>query len=127
MFSASVPPPAAATVIAALEVIKSEPERRDQLWRNTRRMLKELRRMRYNIGTSETPIIPLIIGEFNKTIEFWHDLYEAGIFANPVVPPAVPPNASLIRTSYMATHTDSDLDEALEILERVGRKRGIIP
>jgi 7-keto-8-aminopelargonate synthetase-like enzyme len=126
MFSASIPPPAAATVLAALEIIKSEPERRVQLWRNTDKMLKGLKAMGYEVGTAETPVIPLLIGDMTKTINFWHDLYEAGIFANPVVPPAVPPNASLIRTSYMATHTDEDLDEALEILERIGRKRGII-
>lgn len=126
MFSASIPPPAAATVLAALEVIKSEPERRERLWQNTNRMLKGLKAMGYNIGTAETPIIPLLIGDMTETISFWHDLYEAGVFANPVVPPAVPPNASLIRTSYMATHTDDDLDQALEILERIGRKRGIL-
>jgi 8-amino-7-oxononanoate synthase len=126
MFSASIPPPAAATVLAALEIIQSEPERRERLWKNTHRMLKGLRAMGYNIGTAETPIIPLVIGDMTKTINFWHDLYEAGVFANPVVPPAVPPNASLIRTSYMATHTDDDLDQALEVLERIGRKREII-
>jgi 8-amino-7-oxononanoate synthase len=126
MFSASIPPPAAATVLAALEVIKSEPERREKLWQNTNRMLKSLKAMGYDIGTAETPIIPLLIGDMTETINFWHDLYEAGVFANPVVPPAVPPNASLIRTSYMATHTDEDLDQALEILERIGRKRGIL-
>jgi 8-amino-7-oxononanoate synthase len=126
IFSASIPPPAAATVLAALEIIKSEPERREQLWKNTRRMLKGLKDLGYNIGTAETPVIPLIIGDFTKTINFWHDLYDAGVFANPVVPPAVPPNASLIRTSYMATHTEDDLDEALEVLGRLGRKRGII-
>jgi 8-amino-7-oxononanoate synthase len=126
IFSASIPPPAAATVLAALEIIKSEPERRVRLWRNTEKMLKGLKAMGYEIGTAETPVIPLLIGDMTRTINFWHDLFEAGIFANPVVPPAVPPNASLIRTSYMATHTDEDLDQALEILERIGRKRGII-
>lgn len=126
IFSASIPPPAAATVIAALEIIKTEPERRERLWRNARKMLKGLKEIGYNIGASETPIIPLIIGDLTKTINFWHDLYEAGIFANPIVPPAVPPNASLIRTSYMATHTDEDLDQALETFARVGRERGIV-
>ena len=126
IFSASIPPPAAATVLAALEIIKSEPDRRERLWRSTNRMLKGLKAMGYNIGTAETPVIPLLIGDMTRTINFWHDLFEAGIFANPVVPPAVPPNASLIRTSYMATHTDEDLDQALEILERIGRKRGIL-
>jgi 8-amino-7-oxononanoate synthase len=127
IFSASLPPPVVATAITALEMIMAEPERRERLWRNTRRMLRELKAMGYDTGTAETPIIPLILGDLTRTINFWHDLFEAGVFANPVIPPAVPPNACLIRTSYMATHTDEDLDMGLELLERVGRKSGVIP
>lgn len=127
IFSAAIPPTAAATVLAALEIIKTEPERRERLWKNTRKMLTGLKSMGYNIGTSETPIIPIHIGPEMKTLLFWRALYDAGIFANPVLPPAVPPNRSLIRTSYMATHTEDDTDQALEIFERVGRKTGLIP
>jgi 7-keto-8-aminopelargonate synthetase-like enzyme len=127
IFSAAIPPTAAATVLAALEVIKSEPERRERLWRNTRKMIAGLKSMGYNIGTSATPIVPLHIGPDMKTLLFWRSLYDAGIFANPVLPPAVPPNRSLIRTSYMATHTDEDTDQALAIFEKVGRKTGLIP
>ena len=126
IFSASIPPPAVATVLAVLEIIKSEPERRKKLWHNTHKMLKGFKDLGYNTETSCTPVIPLHIGDYTKAINFWHDLYEAGIFANPVIPPAVPPGRSLIRTSYMATHTEEDLDEALEIFEKVGKKAGVI-
>ncbi|MEO0092426.1 MAG: pyridoxal phosphate-dependent aminotransferase family protein [candidate division WOR-3 bacterium] len=126
IFSASIPPPAVATVLAALEIIKNEPERRKRLWHNTNKMLNGFKKLGYNTGTSCTPVIPLIIGDDTKAINFWHDLYEGGIFANPVIPPAVPPGRSLIRTSYMATHTDDDLDEALAIFEKVGKKARII-
>ena len=126
IFSASIPPPAVATVLAILEIIKNEPERRAKLWHNANRMLKGFKDLGYNTETSCTPVIPLHIGDYTKAINFWHDLYEAGIFANPVIPPAVPPGRSLIRTSYMATHTDEDLDEALDIFEKVGKKAGVI-
>ncbi len=127
IFSAAIPPTAAATVLAALKIIKSEPERRERLWRNTRKMIAGLRSMGYDIGNTATPIVPIHIGSDMKTLSFWRALYDAGIFANPVLPPAVPPNRSLIRTSYMATHTDEDTDQALEIFEKVGQKEGLIP
>lgn len=126
IFSAAIPPTAAATVLAALKVIKTEPERRERLWKTARRMLDGLRGMGYNVGTTETPIIPIHIGPDMKTLEFWRSLFDAGIYANPVLPPAVPPNRSLIRTSYMATHTDEDTDQALEIFEQVGKKTGVL-
>ncbi|NPV14506.1 pyridoxal phosphate-dependent aminotransferase family protein [candidate division WOR-3 bacterium] len=127
IFSAAIPPTAAATVLAALKIIKSEPERRKQLWRNAHRAIEGLRAMGYNLGTTATPIVPIHIGDDMKTLNFWRTLFDAGIFANPVLPPAVPPNRSLIRTSYMATHTDEDIDQALEIFEKVGKKSGLIP
>ncbi len=127
IFSAAIPPTAVATVLAALKIIKSEPERRENLWRNARRLTAGLRSMGYNLGTTETPIIPIHIGDDMKTLLFWRALFDAGIFANPVLPPAVPPKRSLIRTSLMATHTDSDIDQALEIFEKVGKKEGLIP
>lgn len=127
IFSAAIPPTAVATVLTALKIIKSEPERREQLWRNARRAIEGLRAMGYNIGNTETPIVPIHIGDDMKTLNFWRALFDAGIFANPVLPPAVPPNRSLIRTSYMATHTDEDIDQALEIFQKVGVKAGLIP
>jgi 8-amino-7-oxononanoate synthase len=127
MFSAAIPPPAAATALAVLNIIKSEPERRERLWQITHRAIDGLKAMGYNVGTTVTPIVPLHIGEDIKTLVFWRKLFEAGIFANAVVPPAVPPNRSLIRTSYMATHSDEDIDDALAIFEKVGRAAGVIP
>ncbi len=127
IFSAAIPPTAVATVLAALKIIQSEPERREQLWRNARRLTAGLRSIGYNLGTTETPIIPIHIGDDMKTLLFWRALFDAGIFANPILPPAVPPNRSLIRTSLMATHTDADIDQALEIFEKVGKQEGLIP
>lgn len=126
IFSASIPPPAVATVLAALEIIRTEPERRTQLWKNAGRMLAGLKKLGYDTGTSCTPIIPLHIGNDMKTLNFWRALFDGGIFANPVLPPAVPPNRSLIRTSYMATHTDADIDDALALFEQVGRRFGLL-
>lgn len=126
LFSAAIPPPSAATVLAALEIVRTEPERRERLWRITRKMIDGLRGMGYDIGATETPIIPLHIGEMTRTLDFWRSLYDAGIFANAFVPPGVPPNRSCIRTSYMATHTDEDTDRALEVFEQVGRKTGVL-
>lgn len=126
IFSAAIPPPAVATVLAALDVIRTEPDRRARLARTTRKMIDGLREMGYDTGGTVTPIIPLHIGEDMKTLNFWRALYDSGIFANPVLPPAVPPNRSLIRTSYMATHTDEDTDEALALFRRVGREFGLL-
>ncbi len=126
LFSAAIPPTAAATVLAALDIIRTEPERRARLWKIAHKMIDGLRGMGYDIGTTVTPIIPIHIGDQLKTMMFWRQLYEAGIFANAFVPPGVPPNRSCIRTSYMATHTDEDTDQALEIFRRVGRATGII-
>lgn len=126
IFSAAIPPPAVATVLAALEIIRTEPERRERLQRTTRKMIDGLRAMGYDTGSTVTPIIPLHIGEDMKTLNFWRALYDGGIFANPVLPPAVPPNRSLIRTSYMATHTDEDTDQALDLFRKVGREFGLL-
>ena len=127
IFSASMPPASVAAVRAALEIIKSDPQRREQLWKNTKKMLEGFQAMGYDTGTSNTPIIPVVIGEDIKTFYFWKTLFENGIFSNPVVTPAVPPGQSLIRTSYMATHTDQELDQVLEIFGRVGKELEIIP
>jgi len=126
IFSASPPPAAVAAVRATLQVLKSEPERRTRLWEITRRMHSEYKNMGFNIGTTQTPIVPIYIGDNMKTFEFWKALTEAGLFTNPIVSPAVPPGQALIRTSYTATHTDEQLDKVLEIFHTVGKKFGII-
>ena len=130
IFSASPPPAAVATVLATLEIIQEEPERRERLWAITDRMHKEFRGMGFDLGTSETPIIPIYVRddtmENMKTFKFWRMLTDEGLFTNPVIPPAVAPNQSLIRTSYTATHTDQQLDRVLDIFYRAGKKFGII-
>ena len=126
IFSASMPPASVASCIAALDIIESEPERRERLWEITHRMHREFKSLGFNIGTSQTPIIPLFIGEDILAFQFWRELTDRGIFANPVVSPAVPKNQALIRTSYTATHTDEQLDSVLETFEKVGKKLGVI-
>ena len=126
IFSASMPPSAVATVLAALEVLRTEPERIEALWRNTRRMQEGLRELGYDIGLSETPIIPVVIGELERMLVFWKELFDAGIFANPVTPPAVPENSCRLRISLMATHTDEHIDRVLEAFAQVGRQMAVI-
>ena len=126
IFSASPPPAAVATVLACLDILEKEPERLEKLWENFHKMKKGYTELGFNTGNSETPIIPIIIGEDQKTFEFWRLLNEHGVVCNPVVSPAVPPNMSLLRTSYMATHTDEELDKVLDTFETVGKQFGII-
>lgn len=126
IFSASPSPASAASVLAALEIIDQEPERRERLWHNTNKMRKAFKRMGFDTGVSETPIIPLLMGEMEQAFMMWKILWEEGVFVNPVVPPATQPGRCLIRTSYMATHTDEMLDRALGILEKAGKKLGVI-
>jgi len=126
IFSASIPPAAAAAVLAVLDIMESEPERRENLWKNTRKMLKGFKELGFDIGTSETPVVPVMVGEMMTCFKFWRELSDAGIFANAAIPPAVAPGHSLIRTSYTATHTDSQLDRVLETFAKLGKKHGII-
>ncbi|MFH1226487.1 MAG: pyridoxal phosphate-dependent aminotransferase family protein [Planctomycetota bacterium] len=126
IFSASMPPSAVATVLASLDILIKEPGRRERLWQITHRMQNNYKALGFNIGHTQTPIIPLILGDNMLTFEFWKQLFNNGVFANPVISPAVPPNGALIRTSYMATHTDSELDKVLEICEKVGKDLNVI-
>lgn len=126
IFSASMPPASVATVLKALEIIRSEPERRERLWRNTRKMMDGFRSIGFEIGPTETPIVPILIGPMEKTFRFWRALFDAGVFTNPVVPPAVPEGSCRLRTSYMATHTDEQLDFVLEQVERVAKKLQVV-
>ena len=126
IFSASTPPASIAAAIAALDVIETEPERREQLWTNTRRMQDGLRSLGYDIGGSETPIVPVVIGELERMLVFWKELFDAGIFTNPVTPPAVPENSCRIRISVMATHTSEQIDAVLEVFAAAGKKMAVI-
>jgi 8-amino-7-oxononanoate synthase len=126
IFSASIPPSSAAAVMAALEILQSEPERRKRLWEITRRVHRELRGLGFDLGTSETPIVPIVIGDETQCFQFWKMLTENGIFANAAVPPAVAPGQALIRTSYTANHTDEQIDRVLDTFAAIGKKTGMI-
>jgi len=126
IFSASAPPAAIAAVLASLEVIQEEPERREHLWRITARMKSELQGLGFDTGNSRTPVIPIIIGEVMPALSFWRQLFDAGVITNVAISPAVPAGRELLRTSYVATHTDAQLDFVLEKIETVGRKLGVI-
>ena len=126
IFSASPPPSAVATVSKALDIIMAEPQRRKHLWQITHRMHRGFRELGFDIGDTETPIIPIMVGENLKTFKFWKMLFDQGLFANTAISPAVPPGTARIRTSYIATHTDAQMDRVLEVFEKVGKKMGVI-
>jgi len=126
LFSASMPAGNVAAVLAALDIMQNEPERIQKLWHNTEKMRNGFKALGFDTGESTTPVIPIYIGEDMKTIMAWNALFQAGIYTNTVIPPAVPPNKSLLRTSYMATHTDEQLDRVLGIFEKVGKEIGLI-
>ncbi len=126
VFSASMPPPSVATVLACLDVIETEPERRERLWQNVRRMKEGFQELGFDVISHASPILSILIGDDDATFEFNMRLFEAGVFVNPVVPPAVPEGKSLLRTSYMATHTDEDLDAILKAFKSVGEKLRIL-
>ncbi len=126
IFSAAPPPPSVAAAIKALEIVEREPERRKQLWENTEFMRRELTGLGYDTAGSQSPVIPLVIGEDLDAFKMTAKLQQAGVFANPVVSPAVPPGRSMMRTSYMATHTMEQLERSLEAFASVGREMGII-
>ena len=126
IFSASIPPANAAAALAALQVMREEPERIARVNQIAVRMRKEFAGLGFNTGNSVTPVIPIIVGDFDQTIMTWKLLFDSGVFVNPVIPPAVPNGRCLLRTSYMATHTDAQLDRVLETLARIGKQVGLI-
>ena len=126
IFSASMPPATVASVGACLSIIEKEPERVLRLQEIGRKMVAGFKSLGFNVGTAETPIVPLLIGDLEKTLLFWRALFDGGVFTNPVVSPAVPPDRTLIRTSYMAIHTDAELDQILEVSGKAGKSLGII-
>ena len=126
IFSASIPAANTAAALAALDIIRKEPERVDRVNAIAKRMRKGLKRMGFNVGESVTPIVPVIIGDDNKTFQTWKGLFEKGVFVNPVILPAVPQGMQLLRTSYMATQTDEQIDTVLEIFLDVGKTLEII-
>ena len=126
IFSASMSPANAAAVLAALQIMQEEPERIAQLWRNTRRMKKGLSDLGFNLGDSETPILPVYCRDLVVAFKVCKRLHEEGVFVNPVVSPAVAPGQELFRISLMATHTDQQVDFALDKLRKVGKEFGLI-
>lgn len=126
IYSASMPPANVATVLACIDILEEEPERLERLWEISDYMRQGLRDAGLNVWTSQTPIIPVVAGKLRACFEIWRDLLEEGVFVNPIVPPAVPKGQSLLRSSYMATHTNEDLDFILDAFGRVGRKHGIV-
>ena len=126
IFSASMPASNVAAVLAAVDIMESEPERVDRLWAVTERMRAGLTAMGFDMGPSVTPIIPIRTGDQATTILAWKRCFDAGLYTNAVLAPAVPPDECLLRTSYMATHTDEQIDRALNILGEVGRELGLI-
>ena len=126
IFSASISPPNTAAALAALHVMQEEPERIQRVNQVGERMRTELKRLGFNIGNSVSPIVPILIGDDMRTIFAWKLLFEGGVFVNPVLSPAVAEGQQLLRTSYMATHTNEQLDRALEIFEHAGKQVGLI-
>jgi 8-amino-7-oxononanoate synthase len=126
IFSASIPAANAAAALAALEIIREEPERVERVNEIAERVRKELRNMGFNVGESVTPIVPVIIGDDTKTFQTWKTLFANGVFVNPVISPAVPQGMQLLRTSYMATHTNDQIDRVIETYKKVGIEVGII-
>ena len=117
IFSAALPPACVASISKAIDIIESEPERRKRLWDNSMYLLERFKQMGCRIGPTQTPIIPIMIGDNEKTFMLWRMLFDNGIFSNPVISPAVPPKNTLIRVVVTASHTKEHLDRALDIFE----------
>ncbi len=126
IFSASIPPASAAAALAALRVMREEPDRVARVNNVADRMRRHFRKMGFNIGNSATPVVPIIIGDIHRTLMTWKLLFEKGVFVNVALPPAVPEGRELLRTSFMATHTDKQLDYVIGTFEAVGRQVGLI-
>jgi 7-keto-8-aminopelargonate synthetase-like enzyme len=125
MFSASMSPANTAAAYAALRIIRDEPQHSIRIMEIAAWMRRRLRALGYDIGSSETPVVPVLIGDRERTFRLWRTLLDAGVFTNPIVQPAAP--IGMLRTSYMAIHTEEILDEVLEIFAWAGRQLGIIP
>jgi len=126
IFSASIPPANAAAALAALHVMREEPELSQRVRSVAERMRKGYTELGFNIGNSITPVVPIIIGSDEKTFITWKMLFENGVFVNPVISPAVTPGRQLLRTSYMATHTEEQMTQVLEVFSKVGKSMGLI-
>jgi 8-amino-7-oxononanoate synthase len=126
IFSASIPPANTAAALAALHVMRDEPQHSHLVFEVADKMRKGFTELGFNIGNSITPVVPIIIGDDDRTFMTWKLLFEHGVFVNPVISPAVSPGHQLLRTSYMATHTDAQMDRVLEVFAKVGKEMGLI-
>src|SRR5258708_24698427 len=126
LFSAALPPASTAAVLAALDIIETEPDRRAALWKNTTTLLSGLRELKFTTGKSESPVIPLIVGDEMRLAMFWRGLFDGGVFSNAAVSPAVEPDRALIPLSLMATHTTEQLEFSLDVMAKTGRQQGIL-
>ncbi|MFQ5845213.1 MAG: aminotransferase class I/II-fold pyridoxal phosphate-dependent enzyme [Planctomycetota bacterium] len=127
IFSAAMPASTAAATLAALEVMETEPEHQQHLLQNVAHMRRELRTLGYELLDTESAILPIVLGDDEATFLAWRALFDAGVFTNAVIPPAVPSGQCLLRTSYMATHTREQLDRCLEVFARIGQSLKIGP
>jgi 8-amino-7-oxononanoate synthase len=126
IFSASLPPPNVAAVLAALDIIENEPERRERLAAVSERMRVGLRELGFDTGESTTPIIPVIVGDDLTARAMWRKLFDRGVFTTPIMTPAVPENRALIRVSCMATLTDEQVAKVLRAFEEAGHEMGVL-
>lgn len=126
IFSASVQPASAAAALAALRIMRDEPQWNARLMAIAEKMRNGFKELGFNIGNTVSPIIPVIIGDDEMTFKMARDLFDRGVFVNSVIAPAAPVGSQMLRTSYMATHTDEQLDKVLEVFEVVGKLNGII-
>jgi 8-amino-7-oxononanoate synthase len=126
IFSAALPPASVAAASKALDIVEREPERRKQLWENSRYLKRELTQLGFDTGHSSSPVVPVVVGDDDDVFRAVIRLQELGVFANPVVSPAVPRGRAMIRTSCIATHTREHLDRALEAIEKMGRELGLV-
>jgi 8-amino-7-oxononanoate synthase len=126
IFSASPPPASVASVAAAIDVMLEEDWRHEALWRNTRIMRERLQSVGFDTGPSETPIIPVVVGDDTTAYRMCVRCWEEGVFVNPIVSPAVEPGNALLRLSLMATHTEDEIHKAMDIMTSVGRELAII-
>ena len=126
IFSASMPPASIASITKAIELIENDTSRRDNLFRLTAELKKGLEKLGYDLGTSTTPILPVHVGSNENCFKMWRALHELGIFANPVITPAVPPGRALIRITLMATHTDAHVKKIIDAFGKAGKALGII-
>ena len=126
IFSASPTPASVASALKALEILQSEPWRIEKLVANADKMRAGFKAMGYTVMDSRTGIVPVVLGDVDKTMIMWKALYDRGVFVNAFIPPGVPPNLSMLRTSYMATHEDHHLDQILSVFQEAGRELGLI-